>query len=150
MKALSNNVVRGAVAVAVLVVLVFIVMGWWREYRAANEGAVPAEAVNESVESTPTDGAGGEEPEGGSGEAEPSDTEAPPPAAEPDNTVIVLIDGLNFRAAPDSTARAIRGLDKGEKLRLLGTQDGWHEVEDDDGTTGWVSSNPNYTETERR
>lgn len=129
---------KAAAGIAVLLVLALTVRGWWGDYRQGVRTTRDAPETTASVEATsPIDAEG----EGDSGEtAEPA----------PDNTVVVLIDGLNFRSAPKDDAKPLRGLDKGERLELLGERDGWYEVRDEDGATGWVSSNPSYTKTDRR
>ena len=46
---------------------------------------------------------------------------------------------LNVRAeAP--RGRVVASLTPGDRAKLLGTADGWHEVELDDGRTGFVSA----------
>lgn len=138
---MSQKLVRAAVGVVALLLLVFLVGGWLSDYRrAAEQQRVAPRPDNRTREqtATPSD-AGGEE--------------ATAPAAKKDAgdaTVVILIDGLNFRPEPDEDASPIRGLDKGERLDLLSTRKGWYEVRDEDGERGWVSSNPSYTKTERR
>lgn len=140
----GSRVIRALVGLAVLFTLIIVVRGWWSDYRDANRDASRTRRTESSVEPTPTaseeDGAG---EDGGATE----ESEAP---AQKGETVVVLIDGLNFRSEPKSSARSLRGLDKGEKLELLGERDGWYEVKDGEGNTGWVSTNPTYTRTERR
>jgi hypothetical protein len=61
-------------------------------------------------------------------------------------TVVVIIDGLNFRREPSQTGELIRGLRLNDELAHLGTADGWHHVRDAEGVEGYVSANPQYTE----
>lgn len=139
---MSQKVVRAAVGVAVLLVLALVVGGWWSDYRrAADQRRVAPRHEDRATESTaaPSTGEGeGSTPSAGQAEEKES------------ASVVVLIDGLNFRPEPDEDAEPIRGLDKGERLDLVGTKKGWYEVRDEDGEQGWVSSNPSYTKTERR
>lgn len=137
-----DRLVRAGVGLAVLLVLALTVRGWWSDYREAAEQNGRASAET-SASAEPTDS-----PTAAEGEEQPTTPSAEPAATV--ETVIVLIDGLNFRSAPRDDATPMRGLDKGERLRLLGERDGWYEVRDSDGQTGWVSANPSYTKTERR
>lgn len=135
---------RGAVGLIVLIALLLVVRGWWKEYRAAVEAqrrAASAERAQEASRTAGSETVG----EGGGRPAAPSTSQA-----RVRTEVVVLIDGLNFRAAPSRTARAIRGLDRGERLLVIGERNGWYEVRDSDGTHGWVSANPTYTRVERR
>lgn len=139
------KVARGAVGVVLLLALALIVRGWWSDYRVA-ERAAAARDNRPSTEATST-------PPTVEGEGDNPDQSSDVPVsstAAPDDMLTVLIDGLNFRSAPKDDAQAIRGLDKGEKLDLLGERDGWYEVRDTEGATGWVSSNSNYVKTGRR
>lgn len=59
--------------------------------------------------------------------------------------VLVVVDGVNLRNGPSTTADIIRALKKNERLRYYQTKNGYYEVQDDGGTRGWVSSNRDYT-----
>jgi uncharacterized protein YgiM (DUF1202 family) len=62
--------------------------------------------------------------------------------------VVVLMDGLNFRATASGAGRPIRGLSEGDRLVLIATEGDWHHVKDDKGVEGYVSSNTQYTRVE--
>ncbi len=47
---------------------------------------------------------------------------------------------VNIRSAPDASAEAVGRLHKSRPRPFVGIEDGWHEVELDDGTTGFVSA----------
>lgn len=145
----GSAVVRAAVGLVVLLTLIFMVRGWFADYREAVERARGRDNGQSQEEtSAPSEDDGeGEDAAPSEDAAAPEDEAETTPA---DNTVVVLIDGLNFRSAPEGSARSLRGLDKGEELELLSQRDGWYEVEDGDGVKGWVSTNPSYTKTERR
>lgn len=138
--------VRGAAGLVVLIALLLVVRGWWQEYRTAVEQQRRGPGQERARDESPT--AGGEAT--GEGRGERPAPEAPAAPTRVRTEVVVLIDGLNFRTDPSRTARAIRGLDRGERLLLIGERGGWYQVRDRDGTEGWVSANPTYTRTERR
>lgn len=127
-----KNIMKGVAAVVALVVLLFVVWGYISDFRSA-EKKTPETTGTVEATTTPE----GEKPaEGGAAESTAG------------KIVIVTIDGLNFRQKPESDAKAIRGLEKGEKLTLVKTQDGWYQVKDADGKVGWISSNPQYSKIE--
>lgn len=47
---------------------------------------------------------------------------------------------VNIRLSPDSSSEIVGRLNKGESLTLVGTDDGWHEVELEGGATGYISA----------
>lgn len=128
------NVLKGAAGVAVLFVLLTTVSRWWGDYRASDAPAGSSVATSTAS----PEGEGAKEPK----TADPGDTEKAPEA----KTVVVLTEGLNFRQEPSRDAKVIRGLAKGEKMTLVKTESGWHQVEDKEGTRGWISANTTYSE----
>jgi hypothetical protein len=130
-----GRVARAAVGVIVLLGLVFLVNNWWGDYRRGD----PPDVV---AETTPTPEGAPETP------AEPGEVPAEEPAAS-GATVNVLIEGLNFRKEPSREGELIRGLNRGTRLELLGTADGWHHVRDDAGVEGYVSASEQYTEVQQ-
>lgn len=139
---MNQKIIRASVGIVVLLALGMLVRNWWTDYRVAAErrGVTPRETTA-TPDATATPGAR---------KGEDSKAQPKTPAKSGDATVLVLIDGLNFRSAPKDDAEPIRGLDKGERLDLLGAREGWYQVRDSDGQSGWVSNNPSYTKTERR
>jgi hypothetical protein len=116
--------VRAIAGVIVLLTLLVVVNGWWGEYKKAT----PKKG---SVETTAT--------------APPADAA---PAAGP--TVLILVDGLNFREQPDATGANIRGLKKGETFILVSKTGSWLELQDASGQNGWVNNNPQYVRIEKQ
>lgn len=129
-----SRVVRAGVGVVVLLALLLIVNSWWGEYRRG-----PAPDVT-SVETTVTPDA---EPNGDEGEPE---ADANDDASASGKTVVVTIEGLNFRREPSRDGELIRGLGRGTRLEHLATENGWYHVRDDAGVEGYVSASPQYTE----
>lgn len=115
-----GKVARALAGLAVLLILVVTVNGWWADYKksALSRSSVEASAT---VDATNT--------------AAPTDT---------GKTVLVLVDGLNFRKDPDATGATIRGLKKGEKFILVAESGSWLQIKDASGRTGWVNNNPQY------
>lgn len=122
------NILKGAAAVAVLLVITILVWGWLSEYRQA--------ATLVGGNSSPTVDATG--------------TAGETSASAVPMVVVVKIDGLNFRKSADETAKSIRGLKKGDKLLLLKKQGKWYQVRDTEGVIGWVSANAQYTKLEEK
>lgn len=54
--------------------------------------------------------------------------------------------GVNFRAAPSTSAYIYRMLPKGEKIHVIGKHNAyWLKIQVQDGTVGYISSDPKYT-----
>jgi len=130
----GSRALKAVLALILLLAVAFFVYNWYGDYRAAKEGPkTPA-----SSEATGSAGATGTAP-GGSNPGTVSGT-------KPVGTVLVLIEGLNFRAEPNKDSKLIRGLKKGESLTLIRTEADWHLVSDAQGVQGWISASPQYTE----
>ncbi len=130
-----GNVIKGVAALVVLVILIVVVWNWYGDYRDAQQ-VTPGETTGTATATVP--------PAGKGTSVAPASNKAVPGVS----TVVVLIDGLNFRAEPAADAKALRGLDKGEKLKLLATKETWYQVQASNGKVGWISSNPNYSRIE--
>jgi len=126
---------KAAVALIVLVFLLYTVRGWWTEYKAAPRTGI----TTGTVEPTTTPAA--EKP----AESSPADDGT----AQPD-VLIVTTDGLNFRVDPDATAKNLRGLKEGEKLTVVKKNGDWYQVKTATGETGWITDNPSYTRIEKQ
>jgi uncharacterized protein YgiM (DUF1202 family) len=127
---------RGAVALVALVIVIMMVVGWWGDFRAATGGEEGAGEETSTVEPTVTpdpDASAQEEPADGG------------PVAT-GKTVVVLVEGLNFRTGPSRDTSLITGLARGTQLEHLGTAGGWHHVKDADGRIGYVSASEQYSE----
>jgi hypothetical protein len=120
----TSKVLRAIAGVIVLLILVVVVNGWWGDYKKAS----PKKG---SAETTAT--------------APPADA---PAATGP--TVLILVDGLNFREQPDATGANIRGLKKGETFILVSKTGSWLELQDASGQNGWVNNNPQYVRIEKQ
>ncbi|MFU8890182.1 MAG: SH3 domain-containing protein [Anaerosomatales bacterium] len=131
-----GRIARAALGVVVLLALVFLVNTWWGDFRRGEPPAVVGET-------TTTPGGDAETPE------EPADDADGEEPAASEATVVVLIEGLNFRREPSREGELIRGLSRGTRLEYLETNDGWHHVRDDDGVEGYVSASEQYTEVQR-
>jgi len=113
------RVVKALIGLAVLVVLVVTVNGWYGDYKqAARTKSMASLATSSSIESTrlvPV--AGGKK-------------------------VSILIDGLVLRTTPATGAASVRTLKKGEQLILVGTVGSWLQLRDSgNGKIGYVASN---------
>ena len=122
----TSKVLRALAGVVVLLILVVMVNGWWADYKKAT-------------------------PKAGSGEtaATAEATETPAPVA-PNQTVLVLTDGLNFREKPDATGASIRGLKRGEQFVLVSISGSWLQLQDASGQVGWVNNNPQYVRIQKK
>lgn len=138
---IEARLIKAGAAVAVLVLIVMLVLSFWGNFRAAMNPAQGAEA-SATAEATGTAQTDSE----GSTEGTPSQSEQ---SAHAGGKVIVLIDGLNFRTAPERDSELIRGLSEGEELAYIETKDGWYKVKASDGTEGWVSASEQYTRLEQ-
>lgn len=134
----ATRPVRAILGIAILSIIFFMVLAWVLDYRGGDDGTV---SDVPDVETTATVTPEGEEPEG---ESSPP-PEAESDAAKPVATVVVLVDGLNFRKEPSGGADLIKGLAEGAELELIATEDGWHKVKDADGNIGYVSASDQYT-----
>jgi Bacterial SH3 domain len=143
--------VIGGVIIAVVVFSVFMnILG---DYRAAKdaqnvtEQSRPSTGPASSVTQTGRPPLNPPATTSGSGTAA---TKAPTSPATPSKTavVIVVVDGVNLRNGPSTTADVIRALKKNERLAYFATKNGYYQVRDDAGTSGWVSSNRDYTRLE--
>lgn len=141
----GTRILKAVAAVAVLALLLFVVFGWLGQYREATSPAGTGTTTTPTVDATGTaepDDGDSDDDAGDDGDDQSSDD----PAEKP--TVVILIEGLNFRATPASDGRRIRGLGQGDRLELLKTEGGWHQVRADNGDEGWISANAQYTRVE--
>jgi len=115
----GSKIIRAAVGVVVIMVLGFVVMNWWNDYKSA--------AATKNVAAVVA-----------------ATTATPAPAAAVTGVGVAQIDGVNFRTKPSSSAKLIRGLKKGEKVTVLLKEGSWYKVKDSKGKTGWVTANGDY------
>ena len=130
----STRLIQAIVAIVGLVIIVMLVLSYWGNYRSSKDPESSVETTA-TVEATATPEGEGEQP-------------AESDEAESATTVVVLIEGLNFRTAPSRDADLIRGLNKGDRLLYIATEDGWYKVKTQDGKEGYVSSSGQYTDLE--
>jgi len=135
--ALAIRLLRIAVPVLLLVGVLLQVRVIVSDYRATSD-AEADESIDETgtVESTEADVGLVEE------SIEATAIEEP----DPQTYVVVLIEGLNFRTAPDGDV--IDTLSRDSRLILIESDGGWHHVMDADGVEGWVAANPQYVRLE--
>ncbi len=99
--------------IILLVVVIMVVLNYWGTYRSSKDSTAAPVETTTSVEGTASADSTAS-PEGGEGDA------APAADAEPSQgTVVVLIDGLNFRTGASKSSDLIAGLDKDTKLAYL-------------------------------
>ena len=109
----------------VVVAIFFVVLNWWGDFQSA-KSVTPAAVTTSTVSSAATG------------------TSSSSKAAK-SSTVLVMIDGLNFRVSPAADAKTIRGLSKGDKLTFVAKKGTWYQVRDAKGTVGWVTADSQYT-----
>lgn len=118
---------KGAIGVVIVVALLIVVSNWWGDYKSESSRL---DSVTSTGTVTTTRTVSGE-------------------TSATTKFGVVLIEGLNFRKAPDSTSATLRGLKKGEKLIIVGSKDEWYHVKDSTGATGWVTAKPQYVQVEK-
>lgn len=131
---------RAILGVITLLILLGFLLNAMGDYRAGKRVEEARGSRLRSVPTTSTPTAG--KPKPGS-KPSAAETSATKPAAE--KSVIVAIEGLNFRRTPSPTGDVIRGLSAGEKLTLIKKQGSWYQVRDNDDEVGWISANAKYT-----
>lgn len=131
-----------AIAGAFLIfILLMVVNRYWTDYRTM---ATSAETTTTAT--APPEGEAKDAKDESAKKKSSTSTKKTSDAKDADTqTVVVLTDGLNFRESPDQDSNVIRGLDEGETLVLVKKSSGWYQVEDDEGTKGWVSGSSEYT-----
>lgn len=127
--------IRSVAAIILLVVVVLVVVSYFGNYRSQKAPGGTSPETTASADATASSEAT-QSPEGGEGEA----------ATVNNGTVIVLIDGLNFRTEPSKGGDLIKGLDEGTKLTYIETSEGWYKVRTAEGKVGYVSASGQYTE----
>jgi uncharacterized protein YgiM (DUF1202 family) len=132
-----GKVAKAGLGIIIVIVLFVIVMNWWGDYRAAT--AAKAEPGSTVTSSTTSGGTTNSDTSGSSQASAASDARTSP------TVLVVSVDGLNFRQAPDGQSKTLRGLSKGDRLTVLGTEGGWYKVEDSKGVIGYITSNASYT-----
>jgi len=131
----ARRFLKTVIGLVVLVGLLMLVLNWWGDYRAAQR----ASASKRQIETTAT-------PSPQSSEETATDTPASPVESATKTVLVVQVPGLNFREEPSGTAKAYRGLKKGEKVVLLEQDGDWYKVEDVNGLVGYITANPAYTQ----
>lgn len=137
----SWGAARVVLSVVGLFLVAIVAFSYVSSYRSAVDGddSGTSEEATGSVEAT--EAAGASE---GSADEQATDETGDATPESPTRYVVVVIPGLNFRMEPKSGAEVIRTLPEGTRLVLLGEQNGWYQVRDDDDVTGWVSSSSDY------
>ena len=138
------RIARSAAAVIILLVVAARFFTILIDYNTSGETAENGAAV----ESTETPEPGEDVAETGTDEQGATEREGETEETTVAKVVVVIIPGLNFRTEPKSSANVMRSLPEGTRLTLVAEQSGWYQVRDEDGTTGWVSSSPQYVRVE--
>jgi uncharacterized protein YgiM (DUF1202 family) len=137
---------RIIVGVIIAVIVFSIFMNIVGDYRTAKQAQKRTEDV-----STPATGPASSVTQTGRPPLNPPSTTSSPssgkgaPVASKTKVVLVVVDGVNLRNGPTTTADIIRALKKNERLAYYATKNGYYQVGDKSGPTGWVSSNKDYT-----
>ncbi|NTU71907.1 MAG: SH3 domain-containing protein [Coriobacteriia bacterium] len=113
--------IRAGAGVVVVVVLGFVVMGWYNDFKSAQSAAPVASPTTTSTVNTTLTA-----------------------DASVAGVGIAQIDGVNFRVKPSSSAKLIRGLKKGEEVTIILKEGQWYQVKDSKGKSGWVTANADY------
>ncbi len=113
------KIVRATAGVIVVVVLGFVVMNMWNDYKVAAKNMPSAPAATPGSPSTV-------------------------PSSTVSGAGVVKMSGVNFRTKPSSSAKLIRGLKEGEKVTILLKDGQWYKIEDSKGKTGWVTATGGY------
>ncbi|WP_339276479.1 SH3 domain-containing C40 family peptidase [Paenibacillus sp. FSL W8-0426] len=68
-------------------------------------------------------------------------------AATIENSKAKIIQGVNMRTSPSTSAGVVRQLPQGETVTILGTSGSyWYKVQDSSNQTGYISSSSKYTQ----
>jgi uncharacterized protein YgiM (DUF1202 family) len=130
-------IIRMAVPWILLVILLLVIMNFFAQYQTAQKTAQRA-AASESARVDP-------------GPATPSNTassttSSKAPAAPKAPTVLVIMDGVNFRQSPTNGSTIIEALKQGATLTWVATEGNWYKARDGKGRTGFISANPTLTQ----
>ncbi|MBS3957212.1 MAG: SH3 domain-containing protein [Clostridiales bacterium] len=134
--------VRTVLGLIGMLIIASLAWNWWGEYREARDAGPEGGETTETAAPAEADGDGAQAGEDGGDGAQAS----PPTPDASGKSVVVLIEGLNFRRQPSREGELIGGLSRGTELEHLGTADGWHRVRDRNGVEGYVSASEQYTE----
>ncbi|MBE0476723.1 MAG: SH3 domain-containing protein [Coriobacteriia bacterium] len=142
----TDRLLRAVGALLLLAVVLAYALGAVARYRSSGVERPSVPAAETTSSAAPEDDAGADEPD--DDEDAPDEGEGSEEGEESGPTVVVKVDGLNFRREPDKNASVIRGLSSGERLELLKTEGGWHYAEDSDGEKGWLYASEQYSTVE--
>lgn len=136
--------VRAALAVGALALVLWMVAGALLSYQSAlRSSRGDDEATSAPAPSGNATATGGQATTDGARDGEGEQTGSSGAA------VIVLVDGLNLREQPSTSARVIKRLQAGQRLLFVEEGNGWYHVRDVDGSDGWVAAGGSYTRLER-
>jgi uncharacterized protein YgiM (DUF1202 family) len=136
----AGTIIRMTVPWVLLVVVLFVVMNIFGQYRTAQTQADRA-ASSESVRVD--SGPSGTSKAAGSTTATTETTRVPAPKVP---VVAVIMDGVNFRESANNGSAVIEALKQGAKLTWLATEGRWYKARDSKGRLGYVSANPTLTQ----
>jgi uncharacterized protein YgiM (DUF1202 family) len=126
-------IIRMAAPWVVLAILLLIVMNIFGQFNAAQDRAEHT-VTNDNVAVAP-------------GPSAPSKTASSGAAASAKApTVVVIMDGVNFRESPKNSSTVIEAMKQGASLTWLATEGNWYRAKDAKGRTGYISANPTLTQ----
>ena len=135
-----SHLVRVVVAVVLLGLVVVAFAGIIVDYRARvmrNAAVAAAKAKAKAVATHPV------KPSVPTTASKPA-TRTPTKAPAAGGTIVVLVDGVNFREQPSGSARIINALRGGTKLTFIEEQGSWYHASTSDGVSGWLTSSSQY------
>lgn len=130
------TVIRTAVPWVLLAILLLVIINIFAQYQTAQKQAESA---------TATDSARVDPGPAGPSKAASSTTGAKA-AAPKGPTVVVIIDGVNFRESATNSSSVIEALNKGATLTWVATEGRWYKARDAKGRTGFISADPGLTQ----
>jgi uncharacterized protein YgiM (DUF1202 family) len=132
-----GTIIRMVVPWLVLAVLMLVIMNFFAQYQTAQKTAQRA-ATADAARVDPGPAA----PSGPTTSAAADKTPAAPKAT----TVLVIMDGVNFRQSASNGSTIIEALKQGATLTWLATEGNWYKARDIKGRTGFISANPTLTQ----
>jgi hypothetical protein len=131
-----SYVIRATVALVLLGLVVIALAGIIVDYRARVMRSAAAAAAKTASKHTV-------KPSVPTTSSKPA-TRTPSKAPAAGRTIVVLVDGVNFRERPSGSAKIISALRGGTKLTLVEEQSGWYRATTSDGVSGWLTSSSQY------
>jgi uncharacterized protein YgiM (DUF1202 family) len=131
-----GTIIRMVAPWIVLAILLFVIVNFFSQYQAAQKSAQRAASADAArVDPGPV----------------PSKSESPTATAKgaaqaKTPTVVVIMDGVNFRQSATNGSKVISALKQGATLTWLATEGNWYKARDAERRTGYISANPTLTQ----